>query len=158
MRLILPSITWISVKITYPKFHSNLPVANELISVSERWPWCLQISHILNTTEYDMLKLNNFMGRCMEINAKRCFVSWPSKCWIIWRKHKDIHVFIISVISRIWTCTSSCNLLSWKTGLHVSSIVNAMAADGLATQGARASAAIVLTLLSQNIPTSASEG
>ena len=143
---------------TYPNFHSNAPGANELISVGERWPWCLQISNILNTTEYDMLKLNNFMGRYMEINAKWCLVSWLSKCWIIGRKHKDIHVFTISVISRNWTCTSSCNLLSWKTGLHVSSIVNAMAADGLATQGTRASEAIVLTLLSQNIPTSASEG
>ena len=46
--------------------------------------------------------------------------------------------------------SSSC-----KTGKYVSYIVNAMAADGLATQWARASTAMILTYLSQNIPVSA---
>ena len=33
----LPSITWISVKITYPKFHSNLPGANDLKNSTSHW-------------------------------------------------------------------------------------------------------------------------
>ena len=46
----------------------------------------------------------------------------------------------------------------WKTGPHVSYIVNIVTADDLATQGARASVAMVLTYFSWNIPVSTPEG
>ena len=50
------------------------------------------------------------------------------------------------------------NSLSWKTRSHVFYMANNMAADDLVTQGARASTAMVLIYLSQNIPVSAPEG
>ena len=54
----------------------------------------------------------------------------------------------------------SLNPSSWKTRTHLSYIVNIIAADVLATQGARASAAMILTYRSSlwNIPGSAQKG
>ena len=69
------------------------------------------------------------------------------------RKHKDIFVFCI--ISQCWDGEGQWNPPMWKWGSVYP--VNTMAADGLVRQGARASAAIVLTLFSRAIPVSASQ-
>ena len=61
----------------------------------------------------------------------------------IYKKHKN--VFIFSIISEHFDGTCSWNLSWRKTGMHLSYVINIMAADDLATQGARASAAMVLT-------------
>ena len=50
------------------------------------------------------------------------------------------------------------NVRTWKTRIHTSYIVSTVAADDLATYVARASAAMVLTWCSWNIPASAPEG
>ena len=55
------------------------------------------------------------------------------------------NVFAFFIISRCWYCTISQNLPFWKTRIHLFSRVNAMVADDLATQGARASAVMALT-------------
>ena len=48
-------------------------------------------------------------------------------------------------ISRYWDGKCSWNLSSWKRMINLLYIINIIAADDLATQGARASAAMVLT-------------
>ena len=61
-------------------------------------------------------------------------------------------IYPFSIISRQWAGTHREMPFSWKTGTHLSYIVSAMAADDLATQGARASVVMILTYFSQNIP------
>ena len=62
------------------------------------------------------------------------------------------------MISQYWEDTGSWNSYSQKTRTHLSYIVNIMTADGLATQGARSPAAMVLIYVSWNIPVLATEG
>ena len=62
----------------------------------------------------------------------------------------NIKVFAFSIISWHWDGTGRWNPCSWNTGISLSWMVNIMVADGLATQEARASTAMVLTQLSQN--------
>ena len=69
------------------------------------------------------------------------------------RKHKII--FASKIISQNWNGAGCWNLSSGKIATCLSSKVNTMAADYLATQGAWASAAMLLTLLSRNILVSA---
>ena len=68
---------------------------------------------------------------------------------------KKLNIFAFFITSWHSDGTGSWNLSSWKTRICLSSIVNTMTADGLATQGRRVSAAMVLIQLSQNIPESA---
>ena len=59
------------------------------------------------------------------------------------RKHK--HVFTFYVIPPYWHAKDNWNPSSCKTRTYLFHIVNIMVADDLATQGARVSAAMVLT-------------
>ena len=74
-------------------------------------------------------------------------INWQDKfvpCWIYLRKHKYVHAF--SIVSQYWDGTDSWNFSSWKSRACLPCTVNTMAADDLATQGAKASAAhLVLT-------------
>ena len=71
-------------------------------------------------------------------------------------KHK--HIFIFYYISTLISDgTDSKNPSSWKIAAVSFYIVNIIVADDLATQGAKASAAMVLTYFSRNIPASAPE-
>ena len=45
---------------------------------------------------------------------------------------------------------TSLNYSSWKTRSYIFYVINIMGADGLATQGARASATTILTMLKRN--------
>ena len=68
------------------------------------------------------------------------FSPWLAK--LFWGNIKNIFAF--SVISQHWDGTRSVNPSSWMIRTHVSCMVSTMAADDLAAQGARASAAMVL--------------
>ena len=65
------------------------------------------------------------------------------------REHK--HIIIFHVIAPHWHDTGSWYPSSCKTRTYLAYMVNIMAADGLATQGARASATMILTLLNRII-------
>ena len=71
---------------------------------------------------------------------------------------KYITLFAFFIISQNWHCTVSLNPFPQKTMNCLSCTANMTAVDDLATEGARASAAILLTDLSLNIPASAPEG
>ena len=71
---------------------------------------------------------------------------------ILVRRHLYIETLPSTSATRHW------NLSSWTTRTNVSYIVNTMAADGLATQVARPSAAMVLTKFSLNMSTSTPDG
>ena len=62
----------------------------------------------------------------------------------------NIHIFTFYVISRHWYDAGSWNPFSSKTRTNLFYIVNIMAADVLATQGARASATMILTKLNRD--------
>ena len=49
------------------------------------------------------------------------------------------------IISYDWNNAGNLNHSWWKTNIHLTNIINTMAADDLATQVARASAAMELT-------------
>ena len=66
----------------------------------------------------------------------------PCCAEVIFGKH-DIITF--SIISQHWDGTGSWNTSSWKTRTCLSCVIKTMAADDPATQGARLSAAMVLT-------------
>ena len=69
---------------------------------------------------------------------------------------KVIHIF--ASILPLQNGTVNWNSSSWTTMIRLSCKVNTMAADGLATQGARASLAMVLTTFRRNIPVPAPQG
>ena len=71
------------------------------------------------------------------------------------RRHRNI--FLCSFMSWYWYSAGSWDRSPWKTGTHVSYIVNIVTADDLATQGATVSVAMVLTYFSWNIPVSTPE-
>ena len=79
-------------------------------------------------------------------NKIRHFKPFGAKFFI--RRHKNVS--IIYIIPPSWIDTGSWNPSSCKTRSCLFCIVNIMAADGLATQGARASAAMLLTQLNQD--------
>ena len=74
----------------------------------------------------------------------------PGKIWI--------YIFAFYIICQYCDCASCWNLSNWNTLTYLYFTVNAMAADVLATQGARASAGMVLTQFFCNIPVSAPDG
>ena len=59
---------------------------------------------------------------------------------------------------RLWNGSGCWIHSSWRTMTRLSCIVNAMVVVGLATLGARASAAMALTVLTQNIPVPSQDG
>ena len=65
------------------------------------------------------------------------------------------NIFIFFIISHPWD-VGSWNYSPWMTGICLSYIVNTITADGLATQGAKASATMALTniYIHRNIPVS----
>ena len=65
-------------------------------------------------------------------------------------KHKYVSAF--NIIPRYWNITGWWVSLSWKTRISTIHILNIMAADALTTQGARASAGMLLTKFPWNIP------
>ena len=72
--------------------------------------------------------------------------------WENTKSHLQFSSFLLTEMTfSIW------KLSSWKTLTRSSYMFNAMAADGLATQGTRTLAAIVLIKFSSNIPISAPE-
>ena len=74
--------------------------------------------------------------------------------WV--QKHRNIFTF--SIMSQHFDGTGCWNPSLWKTRTCLSYRINTMAANVLATQGARASTVMVLTLFFQNIPVSAPPG
>ena len=64
-------------------------------------------------------------------------------CLIVQRKHK--HVFTFYVILPYWRAKGNWNPPSYKSRTYLFCIVNIMVADVLATQGAMASATMILT-------------
>ena len=70
--------------------------------------------------------------------------------------HRRDNACLFFIISQNWDGPDSENLSSLKTGADLSCIINTVAADVLATHGARTSTAIVLTQF-QNIPVSSPE-
>ena len=67
---------------------------------------------------------------------------------LFYQPHK--HVFATSIVHPYWYDMSSWNPSSWKTMVYLFYIISIMGADGLATQGARASTIMTLTLLNLN--------
>ena len=65
--------------------------------------------------------------------------SQPLSCWICFWQHQ------LYFICQYWDGSGSWNSYPWKRSTCLSYIVSTVAAVGLATQGARVSAAIVLT-------------
>ena len=74
--------------------------------------------------------------------------SLPLLCWAYLRKHENI--FVLSIFSQLWDGTGSWNPSWWKTRNHLIYIVHACSCP--VVQGARSSAAMVLTNLTWNIP------
>ena len=64
-------------------------------------------------------------------------------------------IFVFSVISQCWDGPGGSNPFSWKSMINLSCMVNTMAAADQATQGSRASVAMVMTFLPWNILVSA---
>ena len=116
----------------------------------------------------------HFSGCRMSCHCVKCLDSTGVKQWplitpnhhsslyhiyiqqIYTRKHKDLYIFVS--ISQNRDGAYSWNPSSWKTGTHVCCIVNIMAGNDLAMQGARALTAMVLIQLSWGILISASDG
>ena len=76
--------------------------------------------------------------------------------WICFSKHTYDKYSCLAPCQQ-WESTCIWKPSSGKTGALLSLIVSAMAAGGLATRGARAATAIVMTKLSRNVPVSAPE-
>ena len=70
--------------------------------------------------------------------------------------HYDV-IVMFSIISRRWEGAGNRNPSWWKAMAHLFYMINSMAGDALATQGARTSAGMVLTQFARNIPVSAPE-
>ena len=74
----------------------------------------------------------------------------PLHAGLFWR-----NMFASSIISHQWDGAGCWNPSTWKTMTSLSYMFNTMAADDLATQGARSSAAMILTHFSYDILSSA---
>ena len=100
--------------------------------------------------------VSHWLGVSLEsdLNLMKHHTSWslPSGFGILESITGNIQIF--SIISQLWEGTGSWNHSSWKTRTYLFCIFNAMVADSLAAQRARASAAMVLTKISWNIPIS----
>ena len=86
-----------------------------------------------------------------------CFVvvSWwytyPLTLYVVnFSEEKKIHIFTFYVIPPLWHDTDSWNPSSSKTRTYPFYLVNIMGADVLVTQGARASATMILAWLNQD--------
>ena len=85
-------------------------------------------------------------------NASRFILDWQD-LWVCLVKfinslhvqQKQKHIFTISIIPLHWHDADSGNPSSCRTRTHLIYIVNIMAADGLAKQGAKASTIMTLT-------------
>ena len=101
---------------------------------------------------------SHYLGQCWPRSVSPNGVTRPQwvKFWMDWMKHENIFAF--SIISWYWDGPGRWNPLSWKSRTSLSNIVNNMAADDLAMQGARVSAAMILTLSFWNILTPAPDG
>ena len=95
-----------------------------------------------------------FFGYCI-----RCFHCVRIGCrlkmvvstfYVLFCHQKHNHVFTISIIPPHWHDTSCWNPSSCESKTWLVFIVNIMAADDLATQGAMASATMISTLLKRN--------
>ena len=82
----------------------------------------------------------------------------PAVMIFFWSKQKNVFAYFFT--PRYCDDTRCWNPYPWKTRYMycLCYIVNVVAADGLATQGAKASAGMVLTNFSRNIPASAPSG
>ena len=86
---------------------------------------------------------------CSMGSSQASLARWGTKLF------QDKNVFTQFIISQHWDGLGSWNCCLWKTKICLSCIFNIMLVDDLATQGARASTATVLTFLSQKMgPTS----
>ena len=68
-----------------------------------------------------------------------------------------VKLYLHSLPSQYWDGKGDWHHTLWNTRTHVSYIVNTRADDGFTRKGVRKSAAMILTLLSRNIPASAPE-
>ena len=91
----------------------------------------------INIPRYSDLSTRNSSGASF---GHRSFTLYILK---LKKKHK--HLFTISIIPPHWHDTGSYNPFSWKTRTGPFYIINIMAANVLATPGARASAIMILT-------------
>ena len=78
--------------------------------------------------------------------------SFPQSNLGAWFWHRKQKVFAFYVTHRYWYVACCLDLLSRKTCTSTFHLAIIMAADGLATQGARTSAAMWLAWCSRNIP------
>ena len=103
--------------------------------------WCQTLWALASTKNFHL-----FIWRFLDqINL---LVFWSLSSRFLVRKHKT-YLHYLSVLGI--EMTGSWNLSSWKMGSNLSYIINTMAADDLATHGARVSATIVLCYFSRNI-------
>ena len=82
--------------------------------------------------------------------------SRPLLYWINFKKYKDKVAFPVN--PQHGKGTSSVNPSPCKVGTLSLCIANTMAVDDLGTQGVTVSAAMILSLIFQNVPVSASKG
>ena len=106
---------------------------------------------------YDNIKPTTFIdtaccrgGRAV---AMTCLLIFrPLFCCIYFRKHEIVIAF--SINSQHWDGIGSWKPSSWKRRTCLFGVVNTMVVDDLATEGARASATMVLTSFAWNFPVS----
>ena len=89
------------------------------------------ITHGSSQDKWHIRIIITFLGEMDEWKSKIPPILILSR-WIYLWKHLNILSF--SIIYQHWDGTGSWNLSSWKTGTHLSHIINTMADDDLATQ------------------------
>ena len=138
----------------------NLNETFQIISVIDGWS-CLRWMS-LDLTD-DKSKLVQVMAWCHQAPSHYMSQCWPRSLSPIGVSRPQwVNLYVLKGFEKIWrhismisiTCqnvggASSWNLSSRKTRSSFSYIISAMAADDLATEGARASTAMVLTSFSQ---------
>ena len=109
---------------------------------TELWPCIIFIQVCF--MDIIILFAAHIRGKWKQIGHSKLY-SWILTLYVpnFQRKHK--HIFTFYFISSHWYDTSSWNSSSRNTGTYSFYIVKIMAADVLATQGARASATLILT-------------
>ena len=114
------------------------------LSINQCWfRWWLGAEQA--TSHYLSWYWQSFMIPC-SITRVPCGVTRPQ--WVNSRCAKflvETHVFIISIIPPYRYDTGSWNPFLWKKRTYLFYIVNIVDADDLMTQGARASATLILT-------------
>ena len=99
------------------------------------------------------------MSRNLFLNSSTCQSFWrtrivSSKCGLNplhakFFQREQNHILTFYVIPPIWHGTGSWNPSSSKTRTYLFYIINIMGADAMATQGARAAATMILTMLNR---------